>query len=107
MKTKTVSPELFRKEDEIYAQVRLNSGNHITVRRSTDQQYDSTTGRKPKFVARIKAVISWSGGNGAQTPAQTVEMANWLRWAASVAHNLNVRNPRSLSDKDILWNLNY
>ena len=97
-----VVPELFRKSDEIYAAVRLSNSHVVTICRRKAGAWD-----KPRWSAAQKAKTSWSGGNGSQTPEETEEMAVWLKWASSVARNMNVRNPDKVTCKDILWTLHY
>ena len=101
MKTKTpeLVPDVYQKKDEIYVAIRLPKQpcTSITVKRS------KTGGVfHPRWSAKAKATVSWSGGNGQQTPEDAELMARAIRWAASIARNLNVRNPSNLTKQDLL-----
>ena len=48
------------------------------------------------------ALLSWPGGNGAQTPVQTLQMAAACLWAYDISKRFNERAPDKLTDSQLL-----
>lgn len=97
-KTKQIElvPDVIRSSDAIHVVIRLTGCANVSVKR-----YKGGNLLKPRWVAGRKAVVSWSGGGGNETPETAELMARALRWASSIARNLNVRNPDKLAKDDI------
>lgn len=102
MNMKNVTSEVFKKDDEIYVSLRCGLTT-VTIRRPSDKQYDFGSSRKPKFLKKYPAVISWSGGNGKEPIEHAETFTHMLAWATRIARNMTrSRNPLMLSTEALL-----
>jgi len=83
----------------IYVALALSNGHHVIIKRAKASAWST----HPKWSAQYQAEISWSGGNGSESIPQTGEMIEHLRWAVSIARNLNVLNPDKSTDEELTW----
>lgn len=99
-KLKTRPPEVIRGNSGIRVNIPTSGLGIITVTRDKGGAL-----LKPRWVAKLKAVISWSGGNGSQTPEEAQQFGEFMLWAVRVARKLNLPNPERWTDKDLIYTL--
>lgn len=99
-KLKTRPPEVIRASGGIRVNIPTSGLGIITVTRDKGGPWT-----KPRWVSAKKAVISWSGGNGSQTPEEAQQFGEFMLWAVRVARKLNMPHPDRWTDRDLIYTL--
>ena len=99
-KLKTRPPEVIRGNSGMRVNIPTSGLGIITVTRDKGGPW-----LKPRWVAAKKAVISWSGGNGSQTPEEAQQFGEFMLWAVRVARKLNMPHPDRWTDRDLIYTL--
>lgn len=97
-------PQVIRSMNGIFVELCTRSGASICICRRRYQKYGGSLGT-PKWSAKRKAAISWSGHSSDHKTAEQIstalEMARFMNWAAQIAEKLNVRNPDKLTNSQL------